>query len=80
MLRLVLIGCALLAVIAALAGSPRVDPLGPSSFPTEITQRVAGPATLADPHGRGTSTRPFVYQPCRTVTWVRCQTQPDQHE
>ena len=80
MLRRALIGCALLAVIAALAGSPRSDPLGPPASDTEITQRVAGPATLASPHGRGTSTTPFLYQPCRTMTWVRCQAQPDQHE
>jgi hypothetical protein len=69
MLRLVLIGCMLMIAIAALAASPRADPLGKRASPTDVLQRVAGPGA-ADPQRRGAPTRPFVYQPCRTMTWV----------
>ncbi len=68
MLRLVLIGCALMIAIAALA--PRSVPLGTPGSPTNVTQRVAGPPTVADPQGRRDPARPFVYQPCRTMTWA----------
>jgi hypothetical protein len=73
MLRLVLLGCFLMVAFAALAAAPRVTPLGTSPSATEVTQRVAGPPTVTDPQNRGASTRPFVYQPCRTMTWVPCQ-------
>ncbi len=73
MLRLVLLGCFLIVAIVALAAGPRVTPLGTSPSPSEVTQRVAGPPTVTVPQDRGASTRPFVYQPCRTMTWVPCQ-------
>ena len=70
MLRLVLVGCVLMIVVAALAAAARVTPLGTPASPTDVTQRVAGPPTVADPRGRGAPARPFVYQPCRTMTWA----------
>jgi hypothetical protein len=78
MLRLVLLGCLLMVAIAALAAAPRATPLGTSPSSTEITQRVAGPPTVAEPQNRAGSTRPFVYQPCRTLTWVSCRHAPTQ--
>ena len=71
MLRLVLFGCLLMVAIVGLAAGPRVTPLGTS--PAEVTQHVAGPPTLTVPQDRGASTGPFVYQPCRTMTWVPCR-------
>jgi hypothetical protein len=67
MMRLVLIGCALMMAIAALAPSA---PLGTPGSPTNVTQRVAGPPTVTDPQSRRDPARPFVYQPCRTMTWA----------
>jgi len=69
MLRLVLIGSILLiAVIIAFAAGPKVTPLGtPASSPD--TLRVAGPPTAVDSPSRRT-TRPFIYDPCLTMTWV----------
>ena len=73
MLRLVLIGCFLMIAIVALAAAPRVAPLGTPPSSSDATQRVAGPAAAADPQRQGSPGRPFVYQPCRTMTWVACQ-------
>jgi len=71
MLRLVLIGSILMiAVIVSLAGESRVTPRRiPGSFPN-VTQRAADPPMAVDLPSRWAPTRPFVYQPCRTMMWA----------